>query len=467
VSQFGHKSFEIQNIMEDKTIPGEVSSEIKAHKENSVGQDIYVSKGSKLSYSLIDFRDKAFEKLVTQIDFLTASLMPIEELKNQIEAFIGHFIEETNTKVSYKEQQQIAIDITHIMTGLGPLEPLLSDPSITDIMVNGVDSIYIEQRGKLRKTDIKFRSKQQVMQVAQRIANEVGRRIDESSPMVDARLRDGSRVNIITDPVSLAGTIISIRRFSNESITLKEMVKNNNLSENMAKFLEIAASSRLNILVSGGTGAGKTTILNALSHLINPRERIITIEDAAELRLIQPHVVRLESRPQNIEGQGKITIRDLLRNALRMRPDRIVIGECRGNETFDMLQAMNTGHDGSMSTLHANSAEEALNRLQNMVLMAGYDLPIEVIKNYIAGAIDLIIHVARMHDGTRRITQIMDIGNYKNDMIECKNLFIFKLESITSQGNIIGNYVVQNHDVSSIEKIHYAGLENELQAVLK
>ncbi|MBL0942309.1 MAG: CpaF family protein [Alphaproteobacteria bacterium] len=465
--KFGRKNFETNNIKVDKSVLEEPSPEPKAQKKNSLSEGIYESKGSKLSSSLVEFRDRAFEKLVTQIDFQTASQIPIEDLKNQIETFIGQFIEETNIKVSYKEQQQIAIDITDIMTGLGPLEPLLADSSITDIMVNGTDAIYIEQKGKLRKTDIKFHSKQQVMQVAQKIANEVGRRIDESSPMVDARLRDGSRVNIITNPVALEGTIISIRRFSSEDITFKTMIKNDNLSENMARFLEISASSRLNILVSGGTGAGKTTILNALSHCIHPQERIITIEDAAELRLTQPHVVRLESRPQSIEGRGKITIRDLLHNALRMRPDRIVIGECRGDETFDMLQAMNTGHDGSMSTLHANSAEEALNRLQNMVLMAGYDLPVPVIRNYIAGAIDLIIQVARMHDGTRRITQIMDVGDCKDGIIECKNIFAFKFESLTSQGDIIGEYQFLNSHLSSFEKIHYAGLQDELSNILK
>jgi pilus assembly protein CpaF len=467
VSIFGRKSLEQENIAARKTMYEEINSEEKPQKMRSLEEEIYISKGSKLSHSLVEFEDKAFEKLVTQIDFQTASQIPPEELKNQIEAFIGQFIEESNIKVSYKEQQQIAIDITHIMIGLGPLEPLLADPSITDIMVNGTDAIYIEQKGKLKKTDIKFRSGQQVMQVAQRIANEVGRRIDESSPMVDARLRDGSRVNIIINPVALEGTIISIRRFSTESITLQGMVKNNNLSEKMAQFLEIAARSKLNILISGGTGAGKTTILNALSQLINLQERIITIEDAAELHLTQPHVVRLESRPQNIEGQGKITIRDLLRNALRMRPDRIVIGECRGDETFDMLQAMNTGHDGSMSTLHANSAVEALNRLQNMVLMAGYDLPVQVIKNYIAGAIDLVLHVARMHDGTRRITQIMDVGDCKDGVIECRNIFVFQLESVNAEGDIVGSYLFQDNHVSSLEKINYAGLQDELLQVLK
>ncbi len=433
---------------------------------NQNNPKVYTTRSLKFSPEVTAFRDSAFEKMLSQIDLRAAALAPREELQHEVEQFLSVFAEESSVQISYREQQQIAEDVVNDMVGLGPLEPLLADPTITDILVNSPTSIYVECGGKLSKTDIKFRGEKHVLQVAQRIANQVGRRVDEASPMVDARLQDGSRVNVIIPPIALEGVSISIRRFSKKGITLEKMCEQANLSENMLKLLAISSTSRLNILVSGGTGAGKTTLLNALSHLIDPSERIVTIEDSAELQLQQPHVVRLESRPPNIEGSGQIAIRDLVRNALRMRPDRIIVGECRGAETFDMLQAMNTGHDGSMSTLHANSCQEALHRLENLVLMAGFELPNAVIKNYIADALDLIVHVARMRDGVRRVTQIAEVIDYKDGEIRSQDLFKFKYMGEDKEGNIKGKFDCVNSKTHIANKVAYFGLETDLKKAL-
>ena len=315
------------------------------------------------------------------------------------------------------EQEDLVKMLLDKMLGLGPLEPLLADESINDIMVNGHNQVYVERRGKLELTDVKFRDDRHVMNVATRIVSQIGRRVDESSPLVDARLQDGSRVNIIIPPLAIDGPSISIRKFSKKKITLDVMEQQQNLSTSMASVLRIAARSKLNILISGGTGSGKTTLLNAMSQMIDHGDRIVTIEDAAELRLQQPHVVRLETRPSNLEGQGAITMRDLVKNALRMRPDRIILGEVRGSEALDMLQAMNTGHEGSMSTVHANRPREALTRLENMVSMAGVSLPPKAVRTQIAAALDVIIQISRMRDGIRRITHIMEVVGMEDDIV--------------------------------------------------
>ncbi|MEN8236912.1 MAG: CpaF family protein [Pseudomonadota bacterium] len=426
----------------------------------------YTTTDLNLSQSLVEFRYQAFERLISQMDLNAASKVSPEDLKREVEEFIEHFTEESQVQINFREQQHIAQEIVNDMIGLGPLEPLLKDPAITDVMVNAPDSVYIERMGKLEKTDVKFQNNKHIFQIAQRIANQVGRRIDESSPMVDARLKDGSRVNVIIPPIALDSPSVSIRRFSKKTIGFDQMVKQKNISQNMLELLKIAAKSRLNILVSGGTGAGKTTLLNALSQLIDKRERILTVEDSAELKLGQPHVIRLESRPPNIEGQGEVTIRDLVKNALRMRPDRIVVGECRSAETFDMLQAMNTGHDGSMSTLHANSSREALNRLENMILMSGHELPNAVIKSYIADAIDLIVHVARMRDGVRRITEISDIIDFQDGVIRNKLLFEFKYQGEDEDGQIHGEFQCVNDSPSFSHKIDFFNLSSELNKAL-
>jgi len=315
--------------------------------------------------------------------------------------------------------------LTDDMVGLGPLEPLLQDDEVTDILVNGPFDIFVERHGKLEKTDARFRNTQHVMHVSQRIATAVGRRIDEASPMVDARLADGSRVNIVVSPLCLNGGTISIRKFPKQNITLDTMVQQRNLSPEMARFLDIAAQCRVNILISGGTGSGKTTLLNAVSRHVASDERIITIEDAVELRLQQPHVVQLESRPPNMEGVGQIAQRELVRNALRMRPDRIIVGEVRGSEAFDMLQAMNTGHDGSMSTIHANSPRDALFRLENMVLMAAANLPLRALRAQIASAINLLVQIERMRDGVRRVDRICEISGMEGEIVSTRDIFTF------------------------------------------
>ncbi len=427
----------------------------------------FETKSAQFTDALLESRNEIFDRIITEIDLATVSKTGRERLQDEVERFITDFSNETRARISYHEQQQIAEDIINDMVGLGPLEILLRDPSINDIMVNAYNVIYVERKGKLYLTNVEFRNERHVMQIAQRMANMIGRRIDESSPMVDARLEDGSRVNIIIPPIALDGISISIRKFSSHTITLDQMVKAGSLSQSMANFLKVAAKSRLNVIVSGGTGAGKTTLLNALSQLINPNERIVTLEDAAELKLPQPHVVRLESRPENIEGEGSISIADLLKNALRMRPDRIVVGECRGAEAFDMLQAMNTGHDGSMSTIHANDSVEALNRLENMLLMTGHDFPSQVLKSYIGSSVNLIVHVDRMRDGKRRITQITEINGTKDNMIVHQDIFKFVYSHDDNEGVMQGEYKVMNDPEKTREIAKSFKLEGDLNMSLQ
>ncbi len=428
--------------------------------------DIYKTRTLSESPQLTEFKDRVFDRLLKNIDLTAAARMPASELRREVEHYIFEFTEETHAQLNHKELQHVTDEIINDMLGLGPLEVILADPSINDIMVNAFDSVYVERFGKLMLTDVKFRSERHVLQIAQRIANQIGRRIDEASPMVDARLKDGSRVNIIIPPLALEGTSISIRKFSRRRIYLKDLAHNGSLSQAMFEFLKIASMCRLNIIVSGGTGAGKTTILNALSELIDPHERIVTIEDSAELKMMQPHVVRLESRPANLEGQGTIHIQDLVKNALRMRPDRIIVGECRGAETFDMLQAMNTGHDGSMSTLHANSAREAVNRLENMVLMTGHDLPNTVIKSYIKDAVDLIVHVARLRDGSRKVTQITEITGLTNGEIQTQDIFKYDYTT-TEEGKIEGQFRCMTQTPHVEEKFIHFGMKSEMDKALK
>jgi len=418
------------------------------------------------------FKTRAYEALMERIDLIAASQMPPERLRHEIELFIAEFAAEKNVQINAREQKQIASSLVDDMIGLGPLEEIIHDDSVTDILVNGSQSVYIERKGKLEKINIKFHDEAHLQQIARRIASRVGRRIDESSPMVDARLADGSRVNIIMPPLALDGTSISIRKFARIDITLDKMVENNNISQSMAVFLKIAAASRLNILISGGTGSGKTTLLNSLSQLIDPIERIVTIEDSAELRLQQPHVVRLESRPPNIEGEGEVTIRDLVRNALRMRPDRIIVGEVRGDETIDMLQAMNTGHDGSMSTIHANRPREALTRLENMMSMSGFEMPTRVVRSQIVGAINLIIHTERMRDGIRRVTEIAEITGIEGDIIMSHDLFKFEYQEDivdveSGETRIRGIYRSSGVTPQFAPRALYYGFDKELKEAMR
>src|SRR6202034_1057119 len=322
-----------------------------------------------------------------------------------------------------REQRQLAGELVNDMLGLGPLEPLLEDDSVTDIMVNGPDRVFIERGGKVILSDIRLRDATHVANISQRIASAIGRRIDESSPMVDARLKDGSRVNIVFPPLALDGPYISIRKFSRQKIDFARLIGFGSLTPQVARVLEVASRCRLNVIISGGTGSGKTTLMNAMSRLIDPGERIVTIEDAAELQLQQPHVVRLETRPSSLEGKGEVTQRDLVRNALRMRPDRVIVGEVRSAEAFDMLQAMNTGHDGSMSTVHANTTRDAISRIENMVQMGNMGLPLRAIRTQIVGAVDMIVQVERQRDGKRRITQVTDVLGMEGDVGTLNDIF--------------------------------------------
>ncbi|HZT21242.1 MAG TPA: CpaF family protein [Dongiaceae bacterium] len=400
--------------------------------------------------------------IVQRIDVTAAARLAREELGRQLTGLVSEVLLERKLRLNGPEQEELVRLLLDDMLGLGPLEPLLADDTITDIMVNGPRRVYIERKGKIEPTGVTFRDNQHVMNIATRIVSQIGRRIDESTPLCDARLADGSRVNIIVPPLALDGPTISIRKFSKKKITLDSMVPLNSLSPQLATIIKIAARCRLNVIISGGTGSGKTTLLNAMSQLIDPGERIVTIEDAAELQLQQPHVVRLESRPPNLEGSGEITIRDLLRNALRMRPDRILIGEVRGHEAVDMLQAMNTGHDGSLSTIHANNPREALTRIENMVGMAGVNLSSRAVRTQISSAIDLIIQVTRMRDGTRRVTSVTEVVGMEGDVITLQDLFTYEYEGEDAQGRLIGRFKSSGFRPHFTPKAAYYGVDRLL-----
>ncbi len=405
---------------------------------------------------------KVQPRLLDRIDATTAASMAREDLVREMTPIVAELLAEEKLQLNGQERAGLIEELLDDMLGLGPLEPLLADESITDIMVNGPKQIYVERKGKLELAEATFRDDAHVLQVATRIVTAVGRRVDESVPLVDARLADGSRVNIIIPPLAIDGPSISIRKFAKKKITLEVMARQANISPDMATVLRIAARARLNILISGGTGSGKTTLLNALSQMIDPGERVVTIEDAAELQLQQPHVVRLETRPANLEGRGEISMRDLVKNALRMRPDRIILGETRGAEAIDMLQAMNTGHDGSLSTIHANRPREALMRLENMVSMSGFKLPTSAVRALIASAIDVIVQISRMRDGVRRVTHISEVVGMEGDIITMQDLFTFEFTGEGSDGKLQGNFRSHGIRPHFAEKAGYFGLERAL-----
>ncbi|HXO92379.1 MAG TPA: CpaF family protein [Stellaceae bacterium] len=415
----------------------------------------------------IDAAKAHIQPLVLEhMDVAAAADMPRAVFEAQLSGWVKDLLTESKIQLNFIEQRELVESLIADMLGLGPLEPLIEDETVTDIMVNGAKQVYVERRGKLELTDVVFRDDDHVMNVATKIVTRVGRRIDESQPLVDARLPDGSRVNIITPPLAIDGPSISIRKFSKKTITLDTMAQQANISPQMATFLKITARCRLNILISGGTGSGKTTLLNALSRLIDLAERTVTIEDAAELQMQQPHVVRLETRPPNLEGTGEITMRDLLRNALRMRPDRIILGEIRGAEALDVLQAMNTGHDGSMSTIHANSPREALTRLENMVGMTGINLPSKAVRTQIAAAVHLIAQVNRMRDGVRRVTHIMEVVGMEGDTITTQELFSFQFQGESADGMLRGVFKSSGIRPYFLPRAEYYGLERPLLEVI-
>jgi pilus assembly protein CpaF len=389
-----------------------------------------------------------------------------EQMKPGVEQLVSSVAERERLNVTIAEQTQIVDELLNDMFGLGPIEPLLADEAITDVLVNGPDQVFVERRGRLELTSFKFRDNAHVINVAQRIAAGVGRRVDESSPMVDARLADGSRVNIVLPPLALKGAAISIRKFSKRNITLHRMATQGNLSPGMVNLLKLASRCRLNIIVSGGTGSGKTTLLNALSHFIDHGERVVTIEDAAELQLQQPHVVSLETRPENTEGLGGVNQRDLVRNALRMRPDRIILGETRGAEAFDVLQAMNTGHDGSMTTIHANSPRDSITRLESMVMMANGNLPLMSIRRQIASAVHMIVQVERMRDGMRRVTRITELAGMEGDVIMTQDLFTFRYDATAYNDEVKGVFESAALRPAFYDRATYYGLQDALMEAM-
>ncbi len=387
-----------------------------------------------------EMKSRLHRALINRMDLTKLASLQADQVHAEVSRLAESVLAQEAMPLSASERERLVNDVQHELFGLGPIEPLLKDGTISDILVNSHHTIYIERRGKLELTDVAFKDDEHLMRVIERIVSSVGRRIDESSPMVDARLRDGSRVNAIIPPLSIDGPVLSIRRFGTEPLRMDALVENKALTKDIAEMLEMCIKARLNVLISGGTGAGKTTLLNALSAYIPEYERIVTIEDSAELQLQQPHVVRLETRPPNIEGRGEVTQRDLVKNALRMRPDRIIIGEVRGGEAIDMLQAMNTGHDGSLTTVHANTTRDALARLETMIQMTGMRLSERAMRQQIASALDLVLQVARLSDGSRRVTSISEITGMEGETITMQEIFLYERAGVDSQGQVIGRF---------------------------
>ncbi|ABU57774.1 MULTISPECIES: CpaF family protein [Roseiflexus] len=387
--------------------------------------------------SIIELRQRVQQRLINELD-PRLDLSNVARVRQQVEEIFNTILDSENIVLSRSERARLFESIAADILGFGPLQELLNDPEISEIMVNGPRKVYVEKRGKIQLSDVTFVDEQHVLRVIDRIVAPLGRRIDESSPMVDARLPDGSRVNAVIRPIALCGPTISIRKFRKEGITIEDLIRFGSLTREMAEFLSACVRASLNIVVSGGTGSGKTTMLNVLSSFIPDDERIITVENAAELQLRQEHVVPLESRPPNVEGKGEISIRDLVINTLRMRPERIVVGECRGGEALEMLQAMNTGHDGSMTTLHANSPRDAIARIETMCLMAGMDLPVRAIREQIASAVNLIVQLARLKDGSRKVIYITEVQGMEGDVVVLSDIFVFEQQGIDERGKIIG-----------------------------
>ena len=404
---------------------------------------------------------------LARLDPSSVATVPFDRLAGEVERLISEIATSQHIHLNGREQRSLAEELVDDMLGLGPLEPLLKDDSIADIMVNGPERVFIERGGKLVLSQVRFRDAAHVANICQRIATAVGRRVDEASPMVDARLKDGSRVNIVFMPLALDGPYISIRKFSKKPIDFARLIEFGALTRQVARILEIAGRARLNIIISGGTGSGKTTMMNAVSRLIDQGERIVTIEDAAELQVQQPHVVRLETRPASLEGRGEITQRDLVRNALRMRPDRVIIGEVRGSEAFDMLQAMNTGHDGSMSTIHANNTRDALSRIENMVQMGNVGLPSRAIRQQIVSAVDLIVQLERQRDGGRRVTQVTEVVGMEGEVVTLNDVFQLEFGGEGPDGKLLCSYKVNGARPACQQRLAYFGLERAWKAALE
>jgi pilus assembly protein CpaF len=417
------------------------------------------SDGGGQQHTFQEMKSRLHRTLINRMDLTKLSTLTPEQVKEEVSRLAEVVLAQEPMPLSVAERERLVNDVHHELFGLGPIEPLLADTTISDILVNSYARIYIERRGKLELTDVTFKDDEHLMRVIERIVSTVGRRIDESSPMVDARLRDGSRVNAIIPPLAIDGPVLSIRRFGAEPLRMSALIDNKALTKDIADMLEMVVKARLNVLISGGTGAGKTTLLNALSAYIPEDERIVTIEDSAELQMQQPHVVRLETRPPNIESKGEVTQRDLVRNALRMRPDRIVIGEVRSGEAIDMLQAMNTGHDGSLTTIHANTPRDALSRLETMVQMTGLRLSERAMRQQIASAIDLVLQVARLSDGSRRVTSISEITGMEGDTITMQEIFQFERSGMSPTGQVLGRFRPTGIRPRFAEKLKSCGMQ--------
>src|SRR5690242_17345029 len=425
------------------------------------------SLNSRRSDNYYDIKSTIFNALIDAIDLTQLGRLDAESAREEIRDIVNEIIALKNIVMSIAEQEELLEDICNDVLGYGPLEPLLARDDIADVMVNGSSTVYIEVAGKIQRTGVRFRDNQQLLNICQRIVSQIGRRVDESSPICDARLPDGSRVNVIVPPLAIDGPSLTIRKFRKDKLTLEQLVKFGTTTPVGAELLKIIGRCRVNTLISGGTGSGKTTLLNTLTGFIDADERIITCEEAAELQLQQPHVVRLETRPPNLEGEGQITMRDLVRNCLRMRPERIIVGEVRGPEAFDLLQAMNTGHDGSMGTLHANSPREALSRLEGMITMGGYSLPSRTIREMVVASVDVVIQAARLRDGSRKITHITEVMGMEGDVIITQDLFVYDIVGEDAKGNLIGR-----HRSTGIgrprfwDRARYYGEEERLAAAL-
>ncbi|WP_315919213.1 CpaF family protein [Mesorhizobium sp. SP-1A] len=413
-------------------------------------------------------KSQVFSALIDTIDLSQLAKLDSESAREEIRDIVNDIIAIKNFAMSIAEQEDLLEDICNDVLGYGPLEPLLARDDIADIMVNGSHNVYIEVNGKVEQTGIRFRDNQQLLNICQRIVSQVGRRVDESSPICDARLPDGSRVNVIAPPLAIDGTALTIRKFKKDKLTLDQLVRFGAISSEGADVLKIIGRVRCNIVISGGTGSGKTTLLNCLTNYIDREERIITCEDSAELQLQQPHVVRLETRPPNLEGEGEVTMRDLVKNCLRMRPERIIVGEVRGPEVFDLLQAMNTGHDGSMGTIHSNSPRECLNRMESMIAMGGYSLPQKTVREIIVGSVDVIIQAARLRDGSRRITHITEVVGMEGDVIITQDLVLYHMKGEDANGRIIGQHVSTGIGRPHFwERARYFGEEQRLANALE
>lgn len=413
----------------------------------------------KMQASYYEAKVKLHQSLLSRLDLVAAETMPSEQLSLKLKELINTLIDEGSLPVNHDERVQLISELQNEILGLGPIEPLLADPSITEILVNGYDKVFIERRGRLEQVPIQFNNDEHLLRIIDKIVSRVGRRIDESSPMADARLPDGSRVNAIIPPIALDGPTLSIRRFSVVPLKIDDLIEKKALTKGMAEFLAAMVRAKTSILISGGTGSGKTTLLNILSCFIPEGERIITIEDTAELQLQQSHVVRLETRPQNIEGKGEIPMRALVRNSLRMRPDRIVLGEVRGGEVIDMLQAMNTGHEGSLTTIHANTSRDALSRLENLVTMGGVVMPAKTLRQQISSAIHIVIQTARLTDGSRKITSIQEITGMEGDVISMQEIFTYERTGTGANGLVLGNFRATGVRPMVAERIKTWGIE--------